>query len=61
MNTKNIVTLLVVVGLIVLAVVFLDRRREPNERDFENAVNRAGANIEEGVNDARRSVEDLTE
>lgn len=60
MNTKNVVAVAVVVLLIVAAVVLLNRN-ESRRSDLSTSLDRAADNIEEGVNDAKRNIEDATD
>lgn len=57
MNTKSIVTVVVVVIFVVLAVMLLNGNNA-DRNDLSRSLDKAADNIEEGVNDARRSIKD---
>ena len=57
MNTKHIVAVVVVVIFIVLAVMLLNSN-DGHRNDLSRSLDKAADNIEEGVHDAQRGVED---
>jgi hypothetical protein len=60
MNMKNIVLVIAAVVLILVAVKLLNRDEAPRT-DLGRSIDRAGADLKEGVNDAKRDIEDATE
>ena len=60
MNAKNIVILVVAVFLIVLAVKLVNRNDSPRN-DISRNLDKAGDNIEEGLEDVKRNIEDAVD
>ena len=60
MNTKNIVVLAVLIILIVLAMKLVNRNDSPGN-DLSRSLDKAGDNIEEGFEDAKRNIEDAAD
>jgi hypothetical protein len=60
MSLKNLVLVLAAVVLILVAVKMLNREAPPRT-ELGRSLDKASADIKEGVNDAKRKIEDATE